>query len=387
MSENKEEIQKEMLIRELGIFELRGVARQLGVPSPTTKKREELISLILEAVRNGTNLDANSPKRGRPYKKLNILDSLTNKITPENEKRDYDSVITQSKDFSTILFAQDISSVDSLFEDEDKNTYVLEGVLRKFNENVIFYDIKTDGVVFVDEHLPYYNFLEIGDKIKTEAKRMCGENQFNAINIIAINDQEPINVAMDIYEKGEEVIDNTGLPYANVQAKVGRRNVYRLDEDIYENEDFANFYEYCKKHNYVLITMAINTSFENQIIFKSLDLENNFSTPYGSSNEFNFRKVVDVISYAQNLLNKGKKVVLFIPDVVEMLRSLDNLFKEEAKGFDEHSNKTIVIAQKLLSFARAYENGSSGTLIMCYTDSDLADKFLVNDILRISKKM
>lgn len=33
------EKRKESMIRGLGVFELRAVARQLGVPSPTTKKK------------------------------------------------------------------------------------------------------------------------------------------------------------------------------------------------------------------------------------------------------------------------------------------------------------------------------------------------------------
>ena len=34
---------KELLVRQLGVFELRGLARELGITSPTTKKRDELI--------------------------------------------------------------------------------------------------------------------------------------------------------------------------------------------------------------------------------------------------------------------------------------------------------------------------------------------------------
>ena len=36
----------ELEVKKLGIFELRGLAREVGVSSPTTKKREELIDLI-----------------------------------------------------------------------------------------------------------------------------------------------------------------------------------------------------------------------------------------------------------------------------------------------------------------------------------------------------
>ena len=88
------EKRKESMIRGLGVFELRAVARQLGVPSPTTKKREDLIALILEASRNGKYIEENMPKRGRPFKRLNVLEHITNKISPDDFKGlDFESVI------------------------------------------------------------------------------------------------------------------------------------------------------------------------------------------------------------------------------------------------------------------------------------------------------
>ena len=93
------------LIRELGVFELRALARQLGVSSPTTKKREELISLIIEARKDGKLIDDSFPKRGRPFKRLNVLDHIANKITPEvsNEKLDFVSVVKFAQEDMPIL--------------------------------------------------------------------------------------------------------------------------------------------------------------------------------------------------------------------------------------------------------------------------------------------
>ena len=76
MIDTNEEMTIDVLINSLGVFELRGVARQLGIPSPTTKKREELISLIQGAINSGATVKDSTPKRGRPFKKLNILDSI-----------------------------------------------------------------------------------------------------------------------------------------------------------------------------------------------------------------------------------------------------------------------------------------------------------------------
>ena len=60
----------ELEVKRLGIFELRALAREVGVQSPTTKKREELIVNILERINNGQLDDVVVTKKGRPYKRL-----------------------------------------------------------------------------------------------------------------------------------------------------------------------------------------------------------------------------------------------------------------------------------------------------------------------------
>ena len=49
--------------------------------------------------------------------------------------------------------------------------------------------------------------------------------------------------------------------------------------------------------------------------------------------------------------------------------------------------ETLVIAKKLLSIGRAYENCCSNTMIICYNQVDMEDRYLVNDILKISKNI
>ena len=72
--------EKELLIKQLGVFELRGLARELGIISPTTKKRDELIELILNKFDEGNIIDSNGKRKGRPYKKLSSLDDIMNSM-------------------------------------------------------------------------------------------------------------------------------------------------------------------------------------------------------------------------------------------------------------------------------------------------------------------
>lgn len=74
---------------EIGIFELRHIARELGVRSPTNKRKGDLIDEILEVCKQGIQpVSDNKPRRGRPPKAIfesRILEVLK-PPTQEREK-------------------------------------------------------------------------------------------------------------------------------------------------------------------------------------------------------------------------------------------------------------------------------------------------------------
>lgn len=373
---NTIEKHKEEMIKALGVFELRGLARQLGVSSPTTKRRDELIALILEASRNGKSFDDGLPKRGRPYKRLNILDSITNKIAPDvtGEKMDF---------VNLVRFSQEVAPVHE--ETVDDEVFVFEGILRRFEDNAVINDMKTNTVVYVFTDTEYYDKFESGDYVKVEAQKLVGQSQYVASKIIEINGMSSDSYQPLAFEQGEEIIDSTTIAYGEGEVGLGRRNIFKLEKDLFEDDKFDKFYNECKEKGMHFIMLAINTSYENQIKFKTLNIKDNFTTVYGTSNEMNFNKIVDVVFYAMNLVARGEKVVVFVSDIVETIRSLDVCF--ENKQNEEHAPKAKIVMQKLLSFARAYSSGVSGTLFMCYNESDMNDKFLTNEVLKISKKI
>ena len=370
-----DEKQIEDLVKDLGVFELRAVARQLGVPSPTTKKREELILLIKESVKKNGAMEFNDQKRGRPYKKLNILNSLTNRLSFDSKPYtpDYSSILAFEQEEKPILMTED-------------ETFVKEGIVRKTNLAIGFLDLKSGDLVFLSNLLDEYNEINTGDKIKVDAKKVADANYYTSSKIKEIN-----NVKIDEYKfclagEGEDIIDNRYIPFAeNKKIMVGRRNIYLLDEDVYENEFYQNLYNYCNENSFELITIGANISFENNILFNTLNIKNNFTSVYGTDIEQANNKIIDGINYATRQKELGKEVVVFVTDVVEILRNLDKSFEPEIG--EEHSQKSIIIFQKLLEFARSSSNHSSGTLVMGYFENDKSDKFLMNDIFKISKKI
>lgn len=366
---NKEQ---ELLVRELGVFELRGLAREVGVVSPTTKKREELISLILQKFKDGMVVDPKRKTKGRPYKKLSsledIVSTMTNTIEDNNKPLTYESIMT---------FAQEMPKFKTI---DDDNIYRLEGIVRCNNDYKMFFT--ENKWVFIKD-IEYSDKLIEGDKVVVEAKQIANKNQYLATSILSINGIEANNYLVSNNDNGEEIISNQTIPYGNSLAFIGRRNVYMFDEDVYENDSFANFTNYCKENNIRLLVLSLNTSYETQIMFKNHAFEN-FTTPYGSNNDINFNKVIDTINYAQNLTNRGENVVVLVLDIIELLRALDKCFVKE--NLNEHCEQTVIIADKIMSLGKAYK-ASSTTVLLGYNKLDQNDRYLNNNILRISKKI
>ena len=373
--------QMEMLVRELGVFELRGLAREFGINSPTTKKRDELIDLIMKVLHGEKNNEAFNRRKGRPYKKIStlndIINSMINKST--NTAKTPELVF---ENVSVFNFAQDVPDF-SLMQD-DSGEFV--GYVRKTeNRYLSIYDKKYEKWIYIREDLRFFNKIYVGDKVKLKAQSLSNENQYVATEIIEINDVNAEEYMPKLKEKneGNEIISNEKIPFGEGYAFVGRRNVFDNKQDLYENDNFKNLTTFCKQSGYKLLLLGVNISFESEIALKNIGNFIDFITVYGTKNIINFNQVIDAINNCQNLLNRGEKVVLFVTDVMEVLNCLDECFEQE----EDHLERAKVVMRKLLSLGRAFDDGRNCTLIMGYSKYDLSDKFLTSEILKISKEI
>ena len=373
--------QMEMLVRELGVFELRGLAREFGINSPTTKKRDELIDLIMKVLHGEKNNEAFNRRKGRPYKKIStlndIINSMINKST--NTAKTPELVF---ENVSVFNFAQDFPDF-SLMQD-DSGEFV--GYVRKTeNRYLSIYDKKYEKWIYIREDLRFFNKIYVGDKVKLKAQSLSNENQYVATEIIEINDVNAEEYMPKLKEKneGNEIISNEKIPFGEGYAFVGRRNVFDNKQDLYENDNFKNLTTFCKQSGYKLLILGLNISFESKKALKNIGNFIDFTTVYGTKNIINFNQVIDAINNCQNLLNRGEKVVLFVTDVMEVLNCLDECFEQE----EDHLERAKVVMRKLLSLGRAFDDGRNCTLIMGYSKYDLSDKFLTSEILKISKEI
>ena len=372
---NNSERQKEEMIRELGIYELRGVARELGIKSPTTKKREELIEGILEIASSGEQFMP-QPKeihKGRPFKKLSAIQKLTDSVTKEwgigLPKVDYQSLMT---------FAQEIPD----FENMTDTISVFKGYVTVNDEYASFLDYQKGNWVFIRKILKNCKKLRTGDYVVVEANSLENKGQFVAIKIISINGVDAEVYQAKVVENGEVVLPTQRMLIKDKNIYIGRRNAVRLDEDVYENDKLQLLADRCQAEGYKLIVLAVDTSFENETALKSIKNIENFSTGFGSDVKLSYTKFVDAVNRCENLLSSGEKVIFFVTDIMQSVNVVNACFREKAENVEKETN---VMTHKLLSLGKTYENGVSCTLIICYSPYDGAERFVVNNVLKISK--
>lgn len=367
----------ELEVKKLGIFELRGLAREVGVPSPTTKKREDLIANILERINKGQIDEVIVTKKGRPFKKLSVVDNILTNMTMQDKMFDQ----TKLTSYEDILsFAQVMPVIRNVGNQVDK----FNGIIRKntTSDMFMFYDFETAQAIFLPNELQFVSVIQNGDEVECKAKKI-NNNQYFAIEITSINGVKPEEYKAIHIDLGEQVISTNCLNFSDKKIFVGRRNLSIVKENFYENENFDKLASQAIKEGYEVVYLSLNSSIEDQIKLRSCSGKV-LSTKFDDSFTQSLNKAFDCISLCENLVSHGKKVLLIIPDIINVVRALDYCFIDQAKMYG-HSMQSIIVAQKILSLGRAYQLGANITIMLCCDENDANDEFVSNQLIKICK--
>lgn len=368
---------KELLIRDLGIFELRGLARQLGVPSPTTKKREELIDSIITAMQSSDTKETQGKRKGRPFKKLSSIKDILTVVTEEGAP--YDDLSYQSM----LGFAQ-VSAEFDLNDDYSGEKQQFTGFARVHDKNVSFIDVDKNVWVFLRSDTKFIENIKNGDKILVNGYSTNIKDQYVGVEVCEINGLPSQSYQAKNISHGLEVISNSMIPFGNKNAKEGRRNSVCLAEDLYESDNLKNTYKYCMANGIDFVLLGLNISFEDAIYFNEFSKKIDFTTKYGSNIALNLNKILDAINYTNQRLQSGSNVFLAITDIMEVVRVLEKALKSQPENIQEM--KRIVVTE-LLSIAKSYKDGPSCTMLVCYRQNDYDNEYLQSEILRICKNV
>ena len=368
---NNADMQKKIeIVRSLGIYELRGLARVLGIKSPTTKVREQLIENILVTLVKGKPTEPQMSRKGRPYKKLAHLDNIVSMIANQP---------TTEVSFETVSeFNQEMP----VFSYKGEEVADVSGVLRLGQLSSYFIDLKNGHHVFVSQDLVKTKHLETGDFIQGTAFKINDNNQYFVKEMFYVNDEAFKDYVYLEEQKIDQVLPSEFMHWDKFKILKGGRNIFVSDEPLYIDNSLKNILSCLESENAVKIFLGLDLCFEDETFVSSKKIIK-FSTQYISSADDGFNRVLDIINMITRLANQGKNIILFIYDVGLVLSVIDQKFSSTEKN----SLQSRILLKKLISLAEAKRDGSSTTLLATIRKDDAENQVLKNDLIRISVKI
>ena len=362
---------KKEIVRSLGIYELRGLARVLGIKSPTTKVREVLIENILLTLVNGKPFDPQVSRKGRPYKKLAHIDSIVSMIANNPEAKDvsFDALASFNQEVPVFTF-------------RDSQIITACGVLRSGKLSTYFIDLKRNFHVFISEELVEQKGLVTGDYVEAEAYKINDSNQYFSEKLTKINGASFEAYTPKPQHRSAQVLPSEFFHAGDMKVLKGGRNVIINSEPLFLDTRLKELLSNLSRDEADNIFLGLDLCFEDEIFVSSKNLIS-FSSQYLSSSSAGFDRIIDAINLVSRLSEQGRNVNLFIYDAGLLLSVMDQKFLSE----DRTPQESATVLKKIVSLAEAREEGTTTTLIASIKQSDIENSVLKNDLIRISVRI
>lgn len=377
-------------LKELGIYELRELARQVGVESPTTKKRSELCDNILK-IYSGEIQPANSnPNKGRPPKSVSRVLSIVQEVFPKELATLKTPKKQEEISFSNILkFSQNQLAGIILNDERAVEGYVKIYMGKFYLLNKEVYPFNSTKVIYIPNNFIDELSLREGDKIEGFANLIKNDEecgilaQINLINgneiakhiairqnldtNIAFKTDKPINIFNQKINKGSRI-----LTIFSSSQSASEFLIDKIDND---------------ESNTKFIFVGADLAPEDLFFIQSRQKINKFLTGFGQDLQLISKNIDNALNYAETLLKDGNEIIFVIFDVCKLLNSLDMLFANDSCGeYHNHKVNSILLIQKLIGAGRAISDEVSLTTISVAFDKDKNNAFIstdLNDIINV----
>ncbi len=352
-------------LEELGIHELRTLARSVGVKSPTSKKRQVLIDEIKQ-IKSGQVKPQFNTHFGRPVKNHGNQDNLISKyITMGDEELESKFETADDDNFGKIKFEQNLKDFDG--EACSKLIDVM-GYVRKTQKNgYYFLNYKKIAqkiyIVIEEEDIEKYNILE-GDIITGYASLNPKTNFAKLKSVIAVNGNNPLE---NVYDKDKDYI----LPQTVID-----ENGFKLGQSklvcVQNRDDSINFINEksnsLKINNAKFVALGVDISIETKLKFDRIQNLIQVTSMNEEAALFSKDTIIDAINVVNSLYYHGYNVVLFVPNLFHIYDILDEAYA----GNGKHSEEVIMLIKKLLSQCKA-SNDSSITIYGMYYNEQIPE--------------
>lgn len=382
-------------LMQTSIFELRDIARTIGVYSPTIYRKEELIDKIFKIINGDEMPYVPKSRQGRPPKNLSGKTKALESFLPSNrEERNYDLEAGNSIGILSegiIAFLEDANNPVLNIENFVGYLDIIDsagyGIIRPLKNT-----LKESKTVYVSNgQIEKFN-LKTGDLLEVEARLLHKEKPLVLTIVKKINDRDFKNPVRNV-------------AFENLPIEMPIKEI-RFDTDKQESEIFNKLKMLpliSGSRNLILVKKGagfdivglirgLNSLLGVKGLYLGLELlpENvpfmdnvrGCETVYCALGE-------DIEKQARTMylsIERAKRLVEEKNDVVLLVDSVDKIIKNENFINDNNINdinkKTLLAIKNLLAQARSIEAGGSLTeiCVMYYKDNNDFDNTIIAEL-------
>lgn len=388
MIKNDKIISIEML-KNLGIYELRELARSLGISSPTTKKRDELCNLIIKASKGEYKVEEKKQKRGRPPKSVTKIMSFVNEFIPNEivslqKKPDIDEL-------NMLKLAQNPMLINQYLNEDKKQVYgfVNSSSGHYYLKNLKAHNEFKDLIFYIPDEIMRKFSIREGDKIVANG-RMAGACYCGIIDeVLKINNFElgaysTLRKREDIDLSGFEIPSQVDS-FDNKEIKKGERVLV-----FFENaeEAIVKILEESEKVSEQTIILGVELAPEIIYFIKSKQNIEAFTTSFNNTLEESYEAIINSMNHANTLLREGKSVKFFIFDIMGILSRMDLYFSsKESNKFLEHFIPSIQLLKKIIGMGKSFSKGLDLTTFAVAFDNERDDSLINLELQKIFSRI
>jgi transcription termination factor Rho len=355
----------EIAMRNASIFELRNMARDVGVRSPTTYKKEDLINKIMQIITGEVKPELPKSRQGRPPKVGNKFFDKTdnsfgfNDFGEEGEKYDVGGFI----DGKQLVLSDDGVKFGN------SNTKYREGSgLLKLDKNGYGFLFKDGYVADANTaiHVPNSFIkdcnLREGDKVDCTYKEMDTQDVRWLTNVENASEFKTRTNFEDLKVVKNDSFLSLDAPLS-MKVSQGERIVLRVGSLKDSDKMLSSFDKLSNDYSVFCLNLD---ALPEMLPFKF----ETFYTFAGDSEKKNIFTTELFIDRIKRLVEKGKKVIVFVNDLMKIVKYQN--FANDHSIFDV-KNKSFELCLRILRLASNYENGGSVTVFALMKENKLTN--------------
>jgi len=346
----------EMAMRNASIFELRNVARDVGVLSPTIYKKEELITKIMQIMKGEVKPELPKTRQGRPPKAGNKIFINTDNsfafdgFEEKNCEKQYD--VKGFLDAKQLTLAD-----DSILFNKFNGEYFEDSGFLKMDKSGYGFLFKKGYVADPKQaiHVPNSFIkdcnLREGDYVECTCRKMDTQNVKLLTNVENEKDFKERIFFGDLKSVKPKNTFSFDAPLA-FKTQEGSRNVLKVSNLKSYKEMLLGFKKF--KEDYSIFCLSLDTLPE--------DLPFEFDTLYtfiGDSEKKNIFTTELFIERVKRMVEKGKRVIVCVNELMKIVKYQN--FINSNSMFDV-LNKSFELCLQIMRLASCYDNGGSVTI-------------------------